>query len=116
MTSDRQGIPEGYFLVSTRRGKQFNSMVQERKDAITGAARKAVLMSAIDAENLGLESGDLVRLKNNLGQYQGNVFIAPMKPGNLQIHWPEGNVLLDKTKRSNQGVPDYNALVTLEKV
>ena len=116
LTSDHQGIPEGYFLVSTRRGKQFNSMVQERKDAITGAARKAVLMSAIDAENLGLEAGDLVRLKNNLGQYQGNVFIAPMKPGNLQIHWPEGNVLLDKTKRSNQGVPDYNALVTLEKV
>ncbi|MGF1490120.1 MAG: FdhF/YdeP family oxidoreductase [Prochloraceae cyanobacterium] len=116
LKSDRATIPEGHFLVSTRRGKQFNSMVQEQKDAITGAKRKAVLMSAIDAENLGLNAGDEIVLKNDLGQYQGQVFIAPMKPGNLQIHWPEGNVLLNPSKRSNQGVPDYNALVTLEKV
>lgn len=116
LSPDRPTIPEGHFLVSTRRGKQFNSMVQEQKDAITGAKRKAVLMSAIDAENLGLNAGDEIVLKNDLGQYQGQVFIAPMKPGNLQIHWPEGNVLLNPTKRSNQGVPDYNALVTLEKV
>jgi len=116
LSPDRATIPEGHFLVSTRRGKQFNSMVQEQKDAITGAKRKAVLMSAIDAENLGLNAGDEIVLKNDLGQYQGQVFIAPMKPGNLQIHWPEGNVLLNPTKRSNQGVPDYNALVTLEKV
>jgi hypothetical protein len=29
-------------------------MVQERKDAITGAVREAVLMSRVDAEPLGL--------------------------------------------------------------
>ncbi|HEY9706615.1 MAG TPA: FdhF/YdeP family oxidoreductase, partial [Oculatellaceae cyanobacterium] len=109
-------LPEGCFLVSTRRGKQFNSMVQERKDAITGAVREAVLMSQTDAEQLGLKDGDAVILKNELGELKGRVYIAPIKPGNLQVHWPEGNVLLDKSKRSLEGVPDYNALVRLEKL
>lgn len=112
----RNELPEGYFLVTTRRGKQFNSMVQEHKDRITGAVREAVLMSSVDAEKFGLKNGDVVVLKNDLGEYKGRVYTAPVKPGNLQVHWPEGNVLLDKSKRSQEGVPDYNALVRLEKV
>ena len=51
---------DGLFAVSTRRGKQFNSMVQERKDSITGAVRDAVLVSAADAERLGIADGDAV--------------------------------------------------------
>jgi molybdopterin-dependent oxidoreductase alpha subunit len=109
-------LPEGCFLVSTRRGKQFNSMVQERKDAITGAVREAVLMSSKDVEKLGLKDGDAVVLKNELGTYHGKVYAAPIKPGNLQVHWPEGNVLLDRNKLSKEGVPDYNAVVRLERM
>ncbi|MCL2926004.1 MAG: FdhF/YdeP family oxidoreductase [Trichodesmium sp. MAG_R04] len=109
-------LPEGYFLVATRRGKQFNSMVQSKKDAITGALREAVLINPFDAEKLGLKDGDNVTLKNDLGELKGRVYLAPMKPGNLEVHWPEGNVLLDKGKRSVEGVPDYNALVCLEKL
>ncbi len=112
---DSTSLPEGYFLVSTRRGKQFNSMVQEQKDAITGARRSAVFMNALDAAKLQLKNGDAVILKNELGEYRGQIYIAPVQPGNLQIHWPEGNVLLDKSKRSREGVPDYNAVVRLEK-
>ena len=110
-------LPEGHFLVATRRGKQFNSMVQEHKDAITGAVREAVLISPVDARKLRLKNGDGVLLKNDLGEYQGRIYTAPINPGNLQVHWPEGNVLLDKSKRSPEsGVPDYNAVVRLEKV
>jgi predicted molibdopterin-dependent oxidoreductase YjgC len=109
-------LPDGCFLVATRRGKQFNSMVQERKDAITGAMREAVLMSRVDVDKLGLKDGDRVILKNELGELKGRVYIAPIKPGNLQVHWPEGNVLLDKNKRSPEvEIPDYNAIVRLEK-
>ena len=78
--------------------------------------REAVLINPFDAEKLGLKDGDNVALKNNLGELKGRVYLAPMKPGNLQVHWPEGNVLLDKGKRSVEGVPDYNALVCLEKL
>ncbi|MGF2040379.1 MAG: FdhF/YdeP family oxidoreductase [Nostoc sp. CmiVER01] len=109
-------LPEGYFLLATRRGKQFNSMVQERKDAITGAVREAVLMNAADATKLGLKDSDRVLLKNDLGELLCQVYIAPIQSGNLQVHWPEGNVLLDKSKRSLEGVPDYNAIVRLEKI
>ena len=109
-------LPENYFRVATRRGKQFNSMVQERQDAITGAEREAVLMSRIDAKNLGLNEGAVVVLKNDWGEFKGRVYLAPIKPGNLQVHWPEGNMLLDRGKRSPEvGVPDYNAVVRLEK-
>ncbi|QHG19519.1 FdhF/YdeP family oxidoreductase [Nostoc sp. ATCC 53789] len=109
-------LPEGYFLVATRRGKQFNSMVQERKDAITGAVREAVLINAADAALLDLKDGDKVILKNELSELFCQVYIAPIQSGNLQVHWPEGNVLLDKSKRSLEGVPDYNAIARLEKI
>lgn len=116
LSPPKEELSKGYFLVATRRGKQFNSMVQSQKDAITGALREAILINPFDAQELGLKDGDNVRLKNDFGLFSGKVFLAPMKPGNLQVHWPEGNVLLDKGKRSVEGVPDYNALVCLEKL
>ncbi len=109
--------PEGRFLVATRRGKQFNSLLHESKDSITGALREAVLMNAKDAKALGVDNGDEVLLKNELGELRGHVHVAPVKPGNLQVHWPEGNVLIDRRRREPMaGVPDYNAVVTVEKV
>ncbi|HLO86726.1 MAG TPA: FdhF/YdeP family oxidoreductase [Nostocaceae cyanobacterium] len=116
LTPPKKELPAGCFWVATRRGKQFNSMVQERKDAITGAVREAVLMNESDAMRLGLKDGDKVILRNDLGEFVGRVYIAPIQQGNLQIHWPEGNILLDKGKRSLEGVPDYNAIVHLEKL
>jgi molybdopterin-dependent oxidoreductase alpha subunit len=113
----RNEVPDGMFAVATRRGKQFNSIVHERKDSLTGAVREAVLMSASDARDLGLSDGDAVQLQNDTGTYTGRVAIAPIKPRNLQIHWPEGNVLIDPHRRSSDShVPDYNAYVTLERV
>jgi hypothetical protein len=33
----------------------------------------------------------------------------------VQVHWPEGNVLIGDDRRSPQaGIPDYNARVTVE--
>jgi molybdopterin-dependent oxidoreductase alpha subunit len=110
-------VPEGLFAVATRRGKQFNTMVHERKDAITGAVRDAIFMNAGDASNLGLREGDAIVLRNETGEYRGRVRIAPMKSRNLQVHWPEGNVILDHAKRSPEShVPDYNALVRVERI
>ncbi|MFD1545711.1 FdhF/YdeP family oxidoreductase [Nonomuraea guangzhouensis] len=107
--------PDGSFVVTTRRGKQFNSMVYEKRDALTGATREAVLMNPLDADRLGLKDGDPVRLRSETGELTGRVVHAPVAPGNLQVHWPEGEVLIDRHKRSPQaGIPDYNAVVTIE--
>jgi molybdopterin-dependent oxidoreductase alpha subunit len=105
---------DGSYALTTRRGKQFNSMVHERRDALTGAAREAVLMNPLDAEREGFADGDRVVVTSPSGEFRGRVLRAPVTPGNLQVHWPEGEVLIDRSRRSPQaGIPDYNAVVTL---
>ncbi|NUT44157.1 MAG: FdhF/YdeP family oxidoreductase [Thermoactinospora sp.] len=109
--------PDGAFSVATRRGKQFNSMVHERLDGFNGATREAVLISPYDADRLGLPDGSPVELSNGARTFTGRILRAPLVPGNLQIHWPEGNVLLDEARRSPDAkIPDYNAVVTLRKL
>lgn len=105
-------LPDGMFRVGTRRGKQFNSMVHEAADPLTGAGRTDVLMPAADAAALGLAEGDAVVLHNDVGTLVGRVRLAPLQPRNLLVAWPEGNVLIDHRRRSPAAhIPDYNALV-----
>jgi predicted molibdopterin-dependent oxidoreductase YjgC len=105
----------GGFLVSTRRGKQFNSMVQRAVDPLTGAARDEILISADDLARLALPEGAAVRLRSAAGTFAGRLRRAPIKPGNLELHWPEGNVLLSGAAIDPESLePDYNAVVTLE--
>jgi molybdopterin-dependent oxidoreductase alpha subunit len=112
----RVSRPDGSFTVSTRRGKQFNSMVQERRDPLNGALRDAVLMNPADAQRLGLADGDPVVLTSATGSLRGRVYRAAVTPGNLQVHWPEGEVLIDRARRSPQAkMPDYNAIVNVAK-
>lgn len=104
------------FEVSTRRGKQFNTLIYAEIDPLNGAPRDAVLMSAEDAARLKLAQSDRVVLRNEHGAFDGSVFIAPIAPGNLQVHWPEGNILLRHgLVDAAGGVPDYNARVRVEK-
>ncbi len=105
------------FIVSTRRGKQFNSLVYAEIDPINGAPRDAVLMNLDDAARLHLVNRDRVALVNPTGRFEGSVFLAPIAAGNLQIHWPEGNVIIRRgVVDPAGGVPDYNARVTVEKI
>jgi len=104
-------IAAGRFLLSTRRGKQFNSMVFDSKDALTGAYRDDILMAAEDARRLGLRNGDPILLRNERGEFRGRVKIDRVKPGCLQGHWPEVNVVVPAGCLDPSGVPDYNAVV-----
>ncbi len=106
-------VPEGMFVVATRRGKQFNSIVQGDRDDLTGADRDAVLISRQDAESLGVSDGDPLLLASDVGEYRGRARVAPVKPRSLQVHWPEGEVLIDHVHRARAGVPDYNAFVSV---
>lgn len=110
-------IPEGYFLLSTRRGKQFNSMVHGEVDLLFGARRRDVLMAAADANSLGVREGDEVLLSNDLGSYRGHIRLAPIRPRNVQIYWPEANVIIRRgIVDPHCEMPDYNALVRIEPV
>jgi len=103
------------FAVSTRRGKQFNSMIQREIDPLTGAGRDAILISAEDLTALKIHDGASVRLRSASGTFDGVLRAAPIKPGNLEVHWPEGNTLLSASAIDPESLePDYNAVVTVE--
>ena len=106
-----ESVPPGRFLLATRRGKQFNSILLADKDPITGASRDDIIMSAEDAERMGLKNGDAITLRNEHGSFSGRVRIDRIKPGCLQAHWPEINVIIPAGRLDPSGVPDYNATV-----
>ena len=100
--------------LSTRRGKQFNSMVQSERDGLTGASRDSVLMSEADAAKRRLADGQQVTVRSDCGELRARVMLGAVKPGNVVVHWPEGNVLLDHSRRSPEaGIPDYNTWVSV---
>jgi molybdopterin-dependent oxidoreductase alpha subunit len=112
----RASCTEGRFMLSTRRGKQFNSMVQREVDPLTGAGRRDILISAADLSALGLKDGDAARLRSDRGLFSGRLREAPIKAGSLAVHWPEGNVLLTGDAIDPESLePDYNVEVTVEK-
>ena len=48
------------------------------------------------------------------GTMKGRVKVAPLRAGNVQVFWPEANVLLAAGRRDPVAlVPDYNAVVTV---
>jgi anaerobic selenocysteine-containing dehydrogenase len=90
-------------------------MVQREVDPLTGAAREDVLIAREDADRLGLIEGDWIRLVSGVGSYTGRARIAEIKAGNLEVHWPEGNVLLSREEKDAVSrEPDYNAYVRVE--
>lgn len=110
-------LPPGSFLLSTRRGKQFNSIVHGATDPLTGAGRDAVYMSDADASEVGVRDGARVRLRSDVGTYEAVVKVARLPRRTLQVHWPEGNVLIPGgagNAEPRSKVPDYNAVVTVE--
>lgn len=110
-------VPAGMFYLSTRRGKQFNSMVQAEQDGLTAGRRDDVFIAAADAAALSLADGDAVRITSEWGAFEGRVKIVPIRARNLQMFWPEANRLLPPNNLDPiAAVPDYNAWVRLERL
>ncbi len=108
--------PAGTFALSTRRGKQFNTLVYAETDPLTGAARDAGCMHPDDAAALHLASGDRIALVNDCGRFEGRVQLAAIARGNLQVHWPESNALIARgVVDAVGGTPNYNAVVRVER-
>jgi molybdopterin-dependent oxidoreductase alpha subunit len=106
-----QAAPADGLRLSTRRGKQFNTMVHAAVDPLTGARRDSLLISDADADRLGLTEGAPVLVRSAHGELRALVHRAPLRPGNVQVFYPEGNVLLPGGRRDRSGVPDYNTTV-----
>jgi molybdopterin-dependent oxidoreductase alpha subunit len=107
--------PEETFLLTTRRGRQFNSMIFDDKDSLNNAGRWDVLTCLEDAERLGIANGDRIRLRSEAGEMEGFCRMADVAPGTLVAYWPEANVLLPRILDPDSMEPDYNVQVSLEK-
>ena len=109
-------LAPGEFILSTRRGKQFNTMVWSERDPLTGADRDALFMAAEDADALAMADGQRVTVTSPQGQVAARVKIAKLRPRNLQMFFPEANALLARGRTEEvSGVPDYNVVVTLSR-
>ncbi len=71
---------DGSLALSTRRGKQFNSIVQEDHDAVSTMDREMILMSAKDAEARGLATGQPVVARSKDGELRCRVHVAADLP------------------------------------
>lgn len=110
------------FYLTTRRGRQFNSMLWDTADPLTGSTRRDdIFVAPEDAARLGLRDGDAVRVRAAAGnpvprEIRGVCRLARVAPGTLQAYWPEANVLITSRLDPASHEPDYNAWVVLEKV
>ena len=137
-----RGEGSALFYLTTRRGRQFNSIIYGDRDPLTGSRRRDdIFISPEDAARLGLHDADPILLSpaahnpraasancdpptfsptSNLqprnSSFRGVCRIAPVAPGTLQAYWPEANVLIPSRLDPQSHEPDYNAWVTLEKL
>ncbi|WP_158735639.1 FdhF/YdeP family oxidoreductase [Alteribacillus sp. YIM 98480] len=108
--------PEGTFYVTTRRGKQFNSMVFKENDPFNNAGRYDVLMNSKDANTLNIVEGEGIVVYNQHGVFQGKALFTDIARGNIGLHFPEGNFLIPKgIYDSPSGIPQYSVAVKIEK-
>lgn len=107
---------EGRMYATTRRGKQFNSMVYGERDSFNGADRYDVLLNDEDAGRLAIRDGDAIVVRNRSGVFHGRAKLAPVAKGNVELFWPEGNALFERgVYEPSAGIPEYNASVIVER-
>jgi molybdopterin-dependent oxidoreductase alpha subunit len=108
----RREIPQGKFLLTSRRGKQFNSMVFAAHDAHVGNGRDAVLLSPRDMERLRLQEGAPVLVRSETGSVRGRARQGDLPPGTVMMYWPEANVLVSREAVDpRSGIPAYRDAV-----
>lgn len=105
--ADLPADPDAFVLI-TRRGKQFNSIVHQDVDPLGGLTRDAVVVSQAAARRMGLADGAQVWVENDHGRLAGTLRVGPLAERALMLHWPEANVLLDPAHRSaSAATPAY---------
>lgn len=108
--------PEGHFYVTSRRGKQFNSMIYGEKDSFSAADRYDVLIHKEDCFIHNIKEGDSIVCYNQNGTFHGRAKFAEIARGNIGLYWPEGNQVLEKGLYDEfSGIPEYNVAVVVEK-
>ena len=79
---------------------------------MAGAYRDALFISSHDAGALGVAEGERVTVRSETGEVSARIHTAPLRPGNLQMFFPECNPLIRAgVLDPDSKVPDYNGIV-----
>ncbi len=109
-------VPEGAFYLTTRRGKQFNSIVMKDHDPVQGGrARDDLLVSGEDLVGMGFRDGQRAIVRSDVGRFEVTLRQAQIRPGVVQAYWPECNVVIGHRLDPRSEEPDYNAVVWIER-
>lgn len=107
-------LKDGELFLSTRRGRQFNSMVHGRRDALTGLERSDLLMNAEDGRARKIGEGERVVVSSPVSSIELATRFGPIKAGNVEAHWPECMELLPWSLDPDSGEPEYGVRVRIE--
>jgi anaerobic selenocysteine-containing dehydrogenase len=78
--------------------------------------REDVLLHPSDGRELGIGEGEAVVVYNRSGTLYGRAKFADIRQGNIEVYWPEGNVLFPKgVYEPYAGIPEYNGAAIVEK-
>ena len=105
-------VPAGEFRLMTLRSEgQFNTVVYEEEDLYRGNTRRdVVMMSAADAEALGLGEGERVAVVTDTGRLEVVVAVVDIRAGNLAMYYPEANVLVPRRLDRRSGTPAFKSV------
>ena len=100
-----------FTLATVRSEGQFNSIVYEEQDSYRGVPHRwSVMLSPTDMQRLGLQSGDQVTVRSNVGQMQGvSVYPHDLPIGNVMAYYPEANVLTDTAVDERSRTPGFKS-------
>lgn len=98
-------------LVTLRSEGQFNTVVYEEADIYRGNRRRdVVMMSQRDAQSKGLSEGASVLVTSAAGEMEVVVAIAPIRPGNVAMYYPEANVIVPRTLDPRSYTPAFKSV------
>ena len=100
-----------FILTTVRSEGQFNSIIYEERDSYREvASRWTVLVSAEDAETLGLASGAQVNVRSAHGEMRDvTLQIFDLPPGNVMAYYPEANALTARTVDPRSRTPAFKS-------
>ena len=110
--------PRAMFVLATRRGKQFNSMVHADVDPLTGPRRDAVYIDEADAAGLGSRMRHAGAGSRAPGPFDGrprsSCACPPAASRSTGPRATSSSPAVRIAGSRHRRCPDYNAVVTLE--
>lgn len=105
------GAPGEFALMTIRSEGQFNSVVYDEEDLYRGNLRRdVVMMSARDAEALGVVEGARVQVDSTVGTLQVSVAIVDIRQGSVAMYYPEANALVPRVIDPKSLTPAFKSV------